>query len=310
MASRPPTSQFINQMANRPQQAPQSLSFGGPQKPMMQQPQQQPMISDMRYRGPQQQQTSMQQIGNLLRQQPFTQPQPMISRGPVNPQPQQPTAGLGAAFNQFNAQQAMGRMVQPPQQAMKPMTQPPPPPSQPLTPPQAPQGYNAGQQYQDFGQKLAGMIQSGQLTPQRANELKSSVYEATRLGNTPEGQAAMQKALAASTGQLPMQGYNAGQQYQAFGQELAGMIQSGKLTPQQANALKNSVYEASRLGNTNAGYEAMQKALTSARGQMGVGFNDGGYVGMAPPNPYAQQVGQEDPRMQAMRNMQMMNFGG
>jgi hypothetical protein len=31
---------------------------------------------------------------------------------------------------------------------------------------------------------------------------------------------------------------------------------------------------------------------------------------MAPPNPYAQQVGQEDPRMQAMRNMQQMNLGG
>lgn len=301
MVIRRSTPQFINQMANRPQQAPQSLSFGGPQKPMMQQPQQQqPMISDMRYRGPEQRQ----QIGNLLRQPPLQQQfQPMISGGPVSPQPQQQNAGLlGAAFNQFNAQ-----LTQPPQQAMKPRTQPLPPPSQPMTPPQ---GYNAGQQYQDFGQKLAGMIQSGQLTPQRANELKSSVYEATRLGNTPEGQAAMQKALAASTGQLPMQGYNAGQQYQAFGQELGGMIQSGKLTPQQANALKNSVYEASRLGNTNAGYEAMQKALTSARGQMGVGFNDGGYVGMAPPNPYAQQVGQEDPRMQAMRNMQMMNFGG
>ena len=29
-----------------------------------------------------------------------------------------------------------------------------------------------------------------------------------------------------------------------------------------------------------------------------------------PPNPYAQQVRQEDPRMQAMRMMQRMNFGG
>jgi hypothetical protein len=38
-------------------------------------------------------------------------------------------------------------------------------------------------------------------------------------------------------------------------------------------------------------------------------YNMGGPVGMAPPNPYEQQVGQEDPRMQAMRRMQMMNFG-
>jgi hypothetical protein len=28
------------------------------------------------------------------------------------------------------------------------------------------------------------------------------------------------------------------------------------------------------------------------------------------PNPYAKPIGQEDPRMQAMRNMQQMNFGG
>jgi hypothetical protein len=40
------------------------------------------------------------------------------------------------------------------------------------------------------------------------------------------------------------------------------------------------------------------------------GMAMGGSVGMAPPNPYAQQIGQEDPRMQAMRYMQQMNFGG
>jgi len=39
------------------------------------------------------------------------------------------------------------------------------------------------------------------------------------------------------------------------------------------------------------------------------GMAMGGPVGMAPPNPYEQQVGQEDPRMQAMRYMQQMNFG-
>ena len=31
---------------------------------------------------------------------------------------------------------------------------------------------------------------------------------------------------------------------------------------------------------------------------------------MMPPNPYSQQMRQEDPRMQAMRYMQRMNFGG
>ena len=39
-------------------------------------------------------------------------------------------------------------------------------------------------------------------------------------------------------------------------------------------------------------------------------MNMGGAVGMPPPNPYEQQVGQEDPRMQAMRYMQQMNLGG
>jgi len=130
------------------------------------------------------------------------------------------------------------------------------------------QGYDASQQYQDFGQKLAGMIQSGQLTPQRANELKSSVYEASRLGNTNAGKAAMDAALASSSGKLPLQGYDGGQQYQAFGQELAGMLQSGQITPQQANALKSQVYEASRLGNTSAGKAAMDAAISASRAQM------------------------------------------
>jgi hypothetical protein len=39
-------------------------------------------------------------------------------------------------------------------------------------------------------------------------------------------------------------------------------------------------------------------------------YNMGGPVGMAPPNPYEQQIGQEDPRMAAMRNIQQMRFGG
>jgi hypothetical protein len=52
----------------------------------------------------------------------------------------------------------------------------------------------------------------------------------------------------------------------------------------------------------------MASQLAGALG--GVGMAMGGSVGMAPPNPYSQQVGQEDPRMQAMRRMQMMNLGG
>ena len=77
-------------------------------------------------------------------------------------------------------------------------------------------------------------------------------------------------------------------------QQLGGALQSlfGGQQPQQAKPLNPMMQQQAPMQS-----QAM-------------GMNMGGSVGMAPPNPYAQQVGQEDPRMQAMRNMQMMNFGG
>ncbi len=62
-------------------------------------------------------------------------------------------------------------------------------------------------------------------------------------------------------------------------------------------------------------YYAQDFANQAQRGQMGTappppGMAMGGPVGMPPPHPYAQQMGREDPRMQAMRRMQMMNLRG
>lgn len=89
------------------------------------------------------------------------------------------------------------------------LTTPPPPseprvgisaPPPPAATPGMPQGWNASSAYRDFGGKLAQMIKSGQLTPQQANAIKDPAFQATKLGNTPEAFAAMQKALAGLAG--------------------------------------------------------------------------------------------------------------
>jgi hypothetical protein len=92
------------------------------------------------------------------------------------------------------------------------------------------------------------------------------------------------------------------------------------MAPQQAGS------DAARL------YEQFQSAQGMGKGRPGIDYPmvlpmppqdnrpaqtqipEGAQVSMARPqrlpNPYAQQVRQEDPRMQAMRMMQRMNFGG
>lgn len=76
----------------------------------------------------------------------------------------------------------------------------PTPTPTPAATPGMPQGWNVSSAYRDFGGKLAQMIKSGQLTPQQANAIKDPAFQATKLGNTPEAFAAMQKALAGLTG--------------------------------------------------------------------------------------------------------------
>jgi hypothetical protein len=211
------------------------------------------------------------------------------------------------------------------------------------TKPEVLAGYDPGMQYQSFANELGAMLQSGRLTPQQANALKGPVYEATRLGNTAAGQAAMQAAIMSARSQMPqatpqgglaaaapaataapaaapsvitpesarayiatqpavLAGYNPSQEYQSFATELGSMIQSGRLTPQQANAFKNPVYEATRLGNTAAGQTAMQAAIAAARGQ---------FTPAGAPQPGAVQTGAaQTGTMQQQQQPTGMALGG
>ena len=66
---------------------------------------------------------------------------------------------------------------------------------------------------------------------------------------------------------------------------------------------------AQDLASMLRGMGGMGGGSQSVLGQPGGNLVGGGQQQM-PSNPYAQQVRQEDPRMQAMRMMQRMRFGG
>lgn len=103
--------------------------------------------------------------------------------------------------------------------------------------------------------------------------------------------AATPTPTPAATPGMP-QGWNVSSAYRDFGGKLAQMIKSGQLTPQQANAIKDPAFQATKLGNTPEAFAAMQKALAGL-----TGYAAGGY---------ATQVAPEDPRMQAMRYLQRL----
>jgi hypothetical protein len=84
------------------------------------------------------------------------------------------------------------------------------------------------------------------------------------------------------------------------GQMVQQQIQSQTLPPTGTDTL------GGMMANMTPEQIAMQQRGTAPPP---VGMAMGGPVGMPPPHPYAQQMGREDPRMQAMRRMQMMNFG-
>ena len=62
--------------------------------------------------------------------------------------------------------------------------------------------------------------------------------------------------------------FDASAAYQKFGADLKGMIDSGQLTLEQANALKAPAFEATRLRDVGQQQQAMQAALAAARGRM------------------------------------------
>lgn len=125
--------------------------------------------------------------------------------------------------------------------------------------------YDPAASYRDYSNKLGAMLKSGQLTPERANALKAPIFEATKLGNTRGGSEAMQRAIAAAEQALPAFNYNPAERYSEFGNQLASLISAGILTPQQANAFKAPVFEATRLGNSVEGQRTMNGAIQTAR---------------------------------------------
>lgn len=147
-------------------------------------------------------------------------------------------------------------------------------------------------------------------------------------GYSPEMQAyyAQDAANQAQRGQM-MQFM---QQQQQNPMQSNPMQQGGMQTQNAAQnlALNNELQAMGKPGMSGAFRDQMQQQNPMQFGQLSqmqqqalgvqqpmaqqqpMRMNMGGSVGMAPPNPYEQQVGQEDPRMQAMRNMQQMNFGG
>lgn len=191
---------------------------------------QQPMISDMRYRGPQPRQDVFQQIGNIIRNGPPPQPnQPALTPAVM---PQQPM---------------VGRM---------PPVDPPTPAAAPPTPAAA----------------SASMPARGEMSPQERGLMRM-----------------LDKQKASAAPAIP-QGWTTAGAYRDFGAQLGNLIKDGKITVQQANALKAPAFEATRLGNTPEAYAAMQNAVSK------LNFAAGGYIS-AP-------MGEEDPRMQAMRAIQ------
>jgi len=68
------------------------------------------------------------------------------------------------------------------------------------------------------------------------------------------------------------QGWTTAGAYRDFGAQLGNLIKDGKITVQQANALKAPAFEATRLGNTPEAYAAMQNAVSK------LNFAAGGYI--------------------------------
>lgn len=105
--------------------------------------------------------------------------------------------------------------------------------------------------------------------------------------------------------------YDPAAQYRDFGQQLLGLIKSGAMTVEQANALKAPVFDAVKLGNSAEGYQQMQNALGAASqpvrnalvagGQQMGGQNMGVTVKpVMPPPPMPQGVGMAPQMPQGM----------
>ena len=249
---------------------------------------QQPMISDMRYRGPQPRQDVFQQIGNIIRNGPPPQPnqpaltpavmpqQPMVGRmPPVDPNmPYRPTGP-----DVFNPDGTPGTKLRDPDFNINTATN--------TFFKSLGDRVNSGQMSVADAQRAQAEMRALQVNPAGATREAATEIAQRNLGVGPYAPPAPPTPAAAPA--IP-QGWTTAGAYRDFGAQLGNLIKDGKITVQQANALKAPAFEATRLGNTPEAYAAMQNAVSK------LNFAAGGYIS-AP-------MGEEDPRMQAMRAIQ------
>jgi hypothetical protein len=88
---------------------------------------------------------------------------------------------------------------------------------------------------------------------------------------------------------------------QSASQSAAPQPMTQPLPPQQEGRIDPNTYTRSPF-NLEGGQQAPMDQMQRQQQLMS--------LAQMPGNPYAQQMRQEDPRMQAMRNMQRMRFGG
>lgn len=117
----------------------------------------------------------------------------------------------------------------------------------------------------------------------------------------PQGVGGMELPVANTGGNIAPRtvphDYDPAAQYRDFGQQLLGLVKSGAMTVEQANALKAPVFNAVKLGNSAEGYQQMQNALGAASqpvrnalvagGQQMGGQNMGQSVNPVTPPPMA-----------------------
>jgi hypothetical protein len=251
-------------------------------------------------------------------------------RNPMQPQVQQPIGGF-LGMGQQGLPSGMMQHIQQLQQQMPPM--------QPQKPVSAARQYlDAWKQYQQGGSQgprptYAQFKQQQQQANQvlGLNNQLQAMGKPGMLGVSPnqmqqqiqqyqQGSGAFGAAPQPMT-QPPQQGGG-----MEMGQMFGGMSQQQMLARQQqagaggqppSYGSPSILYGQPPAGGFGAAPQPMTQPPAGGFGAApppppppALGMAMGGSVGMAPPNPYSQQIGQEDPRMQAMRYMQQMNFGG
>jgi len=203
--------------------------------------------------------------------QPQVQPPMGGFGGPMQPQVQPPMGGFGPGINNFGA--APGGSFGQPQQ------------------PGTGQSALGGQQDSPFNlmQRFQQMQQIQQMMPQGGQQPGQPMGIAGGIGMPPQpmgGGDPMQPRISGGPVSDPMQ-----DQYQAFMNQTQGRPDNAPMQPGQPMGIAGGGTGMPPIGQP---MDRRKQIMTQPPA----------------PNPYAKPIGQEDPRMQAMRNMQQMNLGG